>query len=338
MLYYLLLGLHILIWEISPGLLYHCFRVSDTSAKILSNQPLAELLKQEKLPTEPQADLLKHEELLVKEEVAYTHQCDLCNYKTNFKGNLKKHKESRHKPSLVIHTQRIRKKRKVDPDFVDTADEEEHWCIMLIWWVLEPGKLSVHVTPVLNVIMYVCQRMLLIVTWKLQGSLIDMSLSSRQANVSLNLSLNEIFIENSLHSRFFWFGEFLHLSIVCIALIILLSWWQGCILFHRFWKPSMPDLKSFPKFLRQNHLFAFHFFLPTTPLFLSFCLFSSFSPFLLFSSFYSFPSFSYLLSSPFEKLPNLFWNHSLPPSRLQNIFQIKYRPGKSRKTPKINFY
>ena len=38
---------------------------------------------------------------------------------------MKKHKESRHKPSLLIHTQRIRKKRKVDPDFVYTAVEEE---------------------------------------------------------------------------------------------------------------------------------------------------------------------------------------------------------------------
>ena len=120
---------------------------------------------------------------------------------------------------------------------------------------------------------------------------------------------------------------------------------QGCILLHRFWKPShcrFENVKSLPESAKSYFLLSISFFLPTIPLFIVICLFfflfSTFSYFLLFSPpfllffpfslFFSsfpllFPSFSPLFPSfpllfpsfspfffpsflPFWKLPNLF--------------------------------
>ena len=82
---------------------------------------------------------------------------------------------------------------------------------------------------------------------------------------------------------------------------------QGCILFHRFWKRCHAWLKKASQNRNGNIIFfcfPFPFFCPSYLYFLSI--------FFLFSFFPLFSSFSSLLSSPFEKLPNLFWNHPFP--------------------------
>ena len=71
----------------------------------------------------------------------------------------------------------------------------------------------------------------------------------------------------------------------------------------------MPDLKKLSKIVL---CFPFPFFSPSYLYFLSFFLSSSFSPFSpsispLFLPFSLFPSFTFLLSDPYEKLPNLFF-------------------------------
>ena len=64
---------------------------------------------------------------------------------------------------------------------------------------------------------------------------------------------------------------------------------QGCRLFNRIWKPSNARFEKLPN-ISKIIFFPFPFICPPYLYFFSFCLFL---PFLLFS--------------PFEKLPNLFW-------------------------------